>query len=541
MRALPSRAGVRLWERSAPAACSHPAPRPRPLSARPRQAGPPRPGPYPDVGSANRRLCSRSSYARTRAHTARFRGHVHTHDRGGGHRVSGVTAPGDPRSTSLPVRKAPESSGLGLRKSRHAVTSSPEPPAHLAGEGLGRRPRRVPPVGQTWGAAGPHSSAHPTPPGRTSLRPFQSRARKSVPDGGGRPPPGCPAPACRVGVGRGGERAPSGEGRLPTLAHCLGFQNGPTVLNPLAGRCRGQSEEDIYRAADEIEKEKELLIHERGASELRLSVAPEMDIMDYCKKEWRGNTQKAICMKKGYEEVSQKFTSIRRVRGDNYCALRATLFQAMSQLAELPPWLQDPELTLLPEKLIRKYSWIKQWKFGLQFDGKSEDLVEKIKESLILLRTKWAGLAEMRTAEARQIACDELFTNEEEYSLYEAVKFLMLNRAIELYDDKEKGKEVPFFSVLLFARDTSNDPGQLLRNHLNQVGHTGGLEQVEMFLLAYAVRHTIQVYRLSKFNTEEFITVYPTDAPRDWPVVTLIAEDDRHYNVPVRVCEETSL
>ncbi|KAK2117642.1 hypothetical protein P7K49_004528 [Saguinus oedipus] len=485
------------------------------------------------------------------------------------------------------------------------------------------------------------------------------------------------------------------------------------------------SEEDMYRAADEIEKEKELLIHERGASawylacsshwsppyrgprqngnsEPRLSVAPEMDIMDYCKKEWRGNTQKATCMKKyldtqdrgglhcahslmripllslcecrGYEEVSQKFTSIRRVRGDNYCALRATLFQAMSQAAGLPPWLQDPELTLsmlygsqslclaaarssdlhsnygdglawlknvgqhfgsyeepnsevihlcpaqfydfspdtpglleeshflcchqsdwvsaclsnadsadnqretkykysrnkkretsiLPEKLISKYNWIRQWKLGLKFDGKNEDLVDKIKESLTLLRKKkklnkefvwykvyrfksgklnvWAGLAEMRTAEARQIACDELFTNEEEeYSLYEAVKFLMLNRAIELYNDKEKGKEVPFFSVLLFARDTSNDPGQLLRNHLNQVGHTGGLEQVEMFLLAYAVRHTIQVYRLSKYNTEEFITVYPTDPPKDWPVVTLIAEDDRHYNIPVRVCEETSL
>ncbi|XP_027255852.1 ubiquitin thioesterase otulin isoform X2 [Cricetulus griseus] len=267
-----------------------------------------------------------------------------------------------------------------------------------------------------------------------------------------------------------------------------------------AMRCPAEHEEDMYRAADEIEKEKELLIHERGISELRLSVAPEMDIMDYCKKEWRGNTQKATCMKKGYEEVSQKFTSIRRVRGDNYCALRATLFQAMSQLAELPLWLRDPELML------------------------------------------WASLAEMKTAEARQIACDELFTNEEEeYSLYEAVKFLMLNRAIELYDDKEKGKEVPFFSVLLFARDTSNDPGQLLRNHLNQVGHTGGLEQVEMFLLAYAVRHTIQVYRLSKYNTEEFLTVYPTDAPKDWPVVTLIAEDDRHYNIPVRVCEETSL
>ncbi|KAF6126224.1 OTU deubiquitinase with linear linkage specificity [Phyllostomus discolor] len=216
--------------------------------------------------------------------------------------------------------------------------------------------------------------------------------------------------------------------------------------------------------------------------------------MDYCKKEWRGNTQNATCMKK------------------------------------------------LPEKLISKYSWIKQWKLGLKFEGKNEDLVDKIKESLTLLRKKWAGLAELRTAEARQTACDELFTNEEEeYSLYEAVKFLMLNRAIELYDDKEKGKEVPFFSVLLFARDTSSDPGQLLRNHLNQVGHTGGLEQVEMFLLAYAVRHTIRVYRLSKYGTEEFITVYPTDPPRDWPVVTLITEDDRHYNIPVRVCEETSL
>ncbi|KAK2503754.1 hypothetical protein MC885_004832 [Smutsia gigantea] len=61
-----------------------------------------------------------------------------------------------------------------------------------------------------------------------------------------------------------------------------------------------------------------------------------------------------------------------------------------------------------------------------------------------------------------------------------------------------------------------------------------------MFLLAYAVRHTIQVYRLSKYSTEEFITVYPTDPPMDWPVVTLIAEDDRHYNIPIRVCEETS-
>ncbi|XP_060047149.1 ubiquitin thioesterase otulin isoform X4 [Erinaceus europaeus] len=299
----------------------------------------------------------------------------------------------------------------------------------------------------------------------------------------------------------------------------------------------------MYRAADEIEKDKELLMQERGSSgEPRLSVAPEMEIMDYCRREWRGNTQQAARMRKGYEEVSQKFTSIRRVRGDNYCALRATLFQAMSQATASPAWLQDPELTRLPEKLISKHSWIKQWKLGLQLEEKGEDLVENIKESLALLRRKWAALADLGTAEARQLACDELFASaDEEYLLYEAIKFLMLSRAIELYDDREQGKDVPFFSVLLFARDTSRDPAQLLRNHLNQVGHTGGLEQVEMLLLAHAMRHTICAYRLSKHGTEEFLTVFPTDPPRDWPVVTLIAEDDRHYNIPVRLCQETSL
>ncbi|XP_068957520.1 ubiquitin thioesterase otulin isoform X2 [Petaurus breviceps papuanus] len=304
------------------------------------------------------------------------------------------------------------------------------------------------------------------------------------PGAGGPEGPSLEAEPAPLGRGKAAEREDSPAGPAapgdPGSGHVPGYS--------------GEQEEDMYRAEDEIEKEKELLVRERGLSEPKLSVAPEMDIMDYCKKEWRGNTQMAKRMKK------------------------------------------------LPEELISRYNWIKQWKLGLKFDGKGEDLGDKIKESLALLRKKWAGLTAMKTAEERQVACDELFRNEEEeYSLYEAVKFLMLSKAIQLYNDKEKGKEVPFFSVLLFARDTSGDPAQLLRNHLNQVGHSGGLEQVEMFLLAYAVHHTIQVYRLSKYNTEEFITSYPTDPPKDWPVVTLIAEDDRHYNIPVRVCEETSL
>ncbi|XP_074843935.1 ubiquitin thioesterase otulin isoform X2 [Carettochelys insculpta] len=301
-------------------------------------------------------------------------------------------------------------------------------------------------------------------------------------------------------------------------------------------------EEDMYRDAEEIEREKVLPVCETGSSENKLSVASEMDILEYCQKEWRGNTPMAKCMKKGYEAVSQKFTSIRRVRGDNYCAVRATLFQALSQASELPEWLQSEELMLLPEKLLSKYDWIRQWQLRPKLGRKMGELSDEIKDCLMLLRKKWESMSEMKSPVERQAACDELFTNEEEeYSLYEAVKFLMLNTAIELYNDDKKGRKVPVFSWLLFARDSSSNPSQLMNNHLNQIGHTGGLEQVEMFLLAYALQYTIKVYRLYKYSTDEFITLYPNDPEQNWPVVTLITEDDRHYNIPVRMCEETSL
>lgn len=54
-----------------------------------------------------------------------------------------------------------------------------------------------------------------------------------------------------------------------------------------------------------------------------------------------------------------------------------------------------------------------------------------------------------------------------------------------------------------------------------------------MFLLGYALQCTIEVYRLYKADTEEFVTYYPDDHKDDWPSVCLVTEDDRHYNVPV--------
>lgn len=92
---------------------------------------------------------------------------------------------------------------------------------------------------------------------------------------------------------------------------------------------------------------------------------------------------------------------------------------------------------------------------------------------------QWKYISEIKGPIEKQEACDKLFKNEEEeYSLYEALKFLMLNTAIELYNDDKNGRRVPVFSWLLFARDTSSNPCQLMHNHLNQIGHSGGLEQV---------------------------------------------------------------
>ncbi|XP_071660585.1 ubiquitin thioesterase otulin isoform X2 [Patagioenas fasciata] len=273
----------------------------------------------------------------------------------------------------------------------------------------------------------------------------------------------------------------------------------PVSSNCSAMESSEDSEEDMYRDAEEIEREK-ILLCKTNSSENKLSVAPEMDIMEYCRKEWRGDTPVAKRMRKGYEAVAQKFASIRTVRGDNYCALRATLFQALSQATQLPSWLQSEDFTV------------------------------------------WKNISEIKGPVEKQEACDTLFKNEEEeYSLYEALKFLMLNTAIKLYNDDKNGRRVPVFSWLLFARDTSSNPCQLMHNHLNHIGHSGGLEQVEMFLLAYALQYTIQVYRLYKYSTDEFITLYPNDPQEDWPVVTLITEDDRHYNIPVRMCQETVL
>ncbi|XP_062335928.1 uncharacterized protein LOC134035103 isoform X22 [Osmerus eperlanus] len=337
-----------------------------------------------------------------------------------------------------------------------------------------------------------------------------------------------------VKQGLEGKQGPSTSAKVEVLS---GKQ-----LNACAEQDIASSEEDLYRGEEELSPGVQVkLATQEPLFEItlpkvedRCSLAAPVDILSYSKREWKGNTAKSILIRKGYAELAQRFESLRRVRGDNFCALRATLFQVLSLSTRLPAWLED--ISMLPQELQSRGRLIDHWLFPVecrQGEG-PEDAVQQLKRYMELLQTRWQSAVSCSSPEERQRLCERVFQGgEEELGLMEALKVLMLGRALELHASMQQGQDVPIFCWLLFARDSSDCPRSFLSNHLSQVGFSGGLEQVEMFLLGYSLQCTIQAYRLYMADTEEFVTYYPDDHKDDWPGVCLVTEDDRHYNVPV--------
>ncbi|XP_014839580.1 PREDICTED: ubiquitin thioesterase otulin [Poecilia mexicana] len=333
----------------------------------------------------------------------------------------------------------------------------------------------------------------------------------------------------------------------PAIQEQLGTSDLQADVELDAGEEDGldDGEEDLYRGEEELSAVSHEPRQTSDSESLKVqdscSLSPAVDILSYSEREWKGNTAKSALIRKGYKEMSAKFSHLRRVRGDNYCALRATLFQVLSQSMQVPQWLQDDTVLTLPKQLEAQEGLISQWRFPGQHvpgDG-SGDPTERLKGYMELLRKTWQAAAERPGSAERQRFCERLFQGEEEeLGMLEALKLLMLGRAAELHGRMQAGQDVPLFCWLLFARDSSVCPRSFLSNHLRHVGLSAGLEQVEMFLLGYALQHTIQVYRLYKANTEEFVTFYPDDHRDDWPSVCLVTEDDRHYNVPVAEAAE---
>ncbi|XP_077364858.1 uncharacterized protein LOC144009173 [Festucalex cinctus] len=303
-------------------------------------------------------------------------------------------------------------------------------------------------------------------------------------------------------------------------------------VGPADGSLRS-SEDDLYRDEElpPSPNDTRPAPLENDALEVRCSLGPAVDILSYSRREWRGNTAKSALIRKGYKELSQHFAAVRQVRGDNYCALRATLFQVLSQASQVPAWLQDDDQHVAADLS----ELMGQWTFPGEAETQADVTQRRLQNYLEILRNKWHAAADCPSAAERRRLCDAAFGGgEEEVAMLEALKLLMLRRAARLHADmRGGGGDVPLFCWLLFARDSSDCPRAFLANHLSRVGVSAGLEQVEMCLLGDALRCTLQVYRLYMADSEEFVAYYPDEHKDDWPRVSLVTEDDRHYNVPV--------
>ncbi|XP_071438684.1 uncharacterized protein [Hetaerina americana] len=270
-----------------------------------------------------------------------------------------------------------------------------------------------------------------------------------------------------------------------------------------------------------------------SGEQLVKSVGDRVKVYEYALQEWQGQTRKAQTILKGYAEIPSilGLGHIRRVRGDNYCAVRATIFQTLSQSIAVPSGMETYQ------KLSSAHGgnchWLQDWKFPEELPYCKNNVLHGMKVCLEKLDHVASFLA---ISDDKETTLASLLNGDASLDLHivEAVKLHMLLCAIELHGQSTSGAEVPLFAILMFARDTSETPKDFMNNHLKEVGHSGGLEQVEMFLLGYTLGVTLQVVRPSMFGTNEFICCYPDWNVGAWPQVSLIAEDDRHYNVLVK-------
>ncbi|KAF6126229.1 OTU deubiquitinase with linear linkage specificity like [Phyllostomus discolor] len=218
-----------------------------------------------------------------------------------------------------------------------------------------------------------------------------------------------------------------------------------------------------------------------------LSVEAEVDLLSYCAREWKGETPRAKLMRK------------------------------------------------LPEKLLfsQGCNWIQQYSFGPEkYTG--SNVFGKLRKCVELLKTQWTEFSGIKDYHKRGSMCNILFSDAIlEYKLYEALKFIMLYQVTEVYEQMKTKKIIPSLFRLLFSRETSSDPLSFMMNHLNSVGDTCGLEQIDMFILGYALEVKIKVFRLFKFNSRDFEVCYPEEPLREWPEISLLTENDRHYHIPV--------
>lgn len=302
---------------------------------------------------------------------------------------------------------------------------------------------------------------------------------------------------------------------------------------------QNKAESDSYDGDYESDNDETGLRLDKMSDDVALkpvvSVGEPIPIKDYALQEWKSDTPTSRTMKKGYDDILSrtKCQYLRRIRGDNYCAIRSVLFQMLAAQCSIKNLFARDKIAKL-ESIPRSLAEVDHWSFANRLPVSQSDVVETLEKFLAFFKEKICKVLDISSQPERVENILSLFNNEpEEFQLLEATKLLMYDAAVQLNKRLSRGEDVPVFSMLLFARDSCESPRDLLLNHLNKTGDTGGLEQVEMCLLGFTLGVVIRVIRPSQVDEEDFMAYYPAleEMPNYTPTVTLVAEDDRHYNV----------
>ncbi|XP_076472155.1 uncharacterized protein LOC143301624 [Babylonia areolata] len=279
--------------------------------------------------------------------------------------------------------------------------------------------------------------------------------------------------------------------------------------------------------------------HGNNAPSAGHNIGEAVPIEDYAAHEWKGETHKARTILQGYSAIPDLFhcQRLRRIRGDNYCALRSTLYQVLVGGHGVTAGWPGP--VSLVDQVQALYSdprsGLDRWLFPghAPLNGGDRRRLDKIAFCVLYLYTTIEEISRLPSPEERvRRSHDVLNSGQSDRDLMEGLKLMMLFHACRLHRHMGEGGEVPSFATLLFARDTSSDPVSLVQNHLNCVGHSAGIDQVELCLLSHTLGVRVRVARLHRHGHPDFDCSFPDEAPPTWPCVCLLAEDDRHYNVP---------
>ncbi|CAL1529573.1 unnamed protein product [Lymnaea stagnalis] len=264
-----------------------------------------------------------------------------------------------------------------------------------------------------------------------------------------------------------------------------------------------------------------------------------VDISDYVEQQWKGDTETARAIRQGYSLIPRLFSCHRIcvIRGDNYCGLRSVLFQVLVNGERVTQRWSG--IIGIMDSLHDQYSdpsvGFSNWTFANRLPDHCKDKLASLSKCALSLYATIEEVCNLPSREEREKRTISLLNTNATFDLelMEGLKVMMLLNLVNLRCQIEDGEDVPIFGHLLFARDTSETVSDFLKNHLNAVGDSGGLEQVEMCLLGYTLGVKIRVLRLASCGQEDFDCTFPEDVPHDWPEVHLSAEDDRHYNVPL--------